>query len=543
MIASRPVMLLFEPCVLLIILAVSRMASNDGNALDDIFDRPGKPDKTEKELVFHHKRCNQPGLSANSANVLTFVRPQTLEQTEDVPVQNSLTFEETDRPFRRFPQHLLEIMRRAEQESRVTPGRTPLPLSGILTINEDLVAWVAVRGQFETTLVLFSANPEKSEVAVPATHVEVEDIVSVCAVPQPSVDGANHLIAIATVSGVRLYRLLVCATSIVIDVSTNIYFSIPDVAVTSIVAADTGRLFAGCIDGWVYELQYMDNISSWWRPPKIRKVAPSVNGSYPAVALSYVPAPLFIRDRVKQWFQAGPTKLWSHMPVVDMCVHSSSESIALLHHDVFCLIRFPAIVASSKVILWALEKEESFERENTRVEAAASTATVASVQEKRYKSALQVYEVHASGLKLLHTYNDNDIKSKHKGTWISKIFTVLFRIFIPFLFGIRGAVFFVLTVRSPQVEPWQEEEADPSENLSSSVARVCAVFANGKRAFYKYDFSKSTFSQYVVHSLPPDPVPRNDDLPCCFHNGRYVRVNRSNSRYVQKTPRSVGFLC
>jgi hypothetical protein len=305
-------------------------------ALDDIFDRESRntqnnpiPVKEPQELVFHRKKYNQPGQTDNSANVLTFVRPQDSSLIEDVPVQNSLTFEETDRPFRRFPQHLIEIMRRAEQESRSALGRVTAPLSGILTINEDSVAWVAVRGQYESTLVLFSANPEKSEVAVPATHTEVEEIVSVCAVSQPSVDGSIHLIAIATVTGVRVYRLLVCAASIVIDVSTNIYFSIPDVAVTSIVAADTGRLFAGCIDGWVYELQYMDNISSWWRPPKIRKVAPSVDASMPVRALSYVPAPLFIRDRVKHWLSEGPAKQWNHMPVVDMCVHSSCKSTAL----------------------------------------------------------------------------------------------------------------------------------------------------------------------------------------------------------------------
>jgi hypothetical protein len=87
-------------------------------------------------------------------------------------------------------------------------------------------------------------------------------------------------------------------------------------------------------------------------------------------------------------------------------------------------MRSAAIVSPSKVFLWALEKEESVEREYTRDESAASSATAASSHEKRYKSALQVYEVQASGLKLLYTYNDNDIKSKHKGTWISRIFTV-----------------------------------------------------------------------------------------------------------------------
>lgn len=297
--------------------------------LDDIFEpeKATNTTKTKEELVFHRFSKGTSWGSNDSANVLTFVIPSS-DSKEDEPVQNSLTFEESDRPIRRFPQHLVEIMRRAEQDHRGTRSSPPAPLCGILTINEDSIAWVAVRGQFETTLVMFSANPEKSEVAVPATHVEVEDIVSVCAVTQPSADGANHLIAIATVSGVRLYRLLVCAASIVIDVSTNIFFSIPDVAVTSIVAADTGRLFAGCIDGWVYELQYIDSISSWWRPPKIRKVSPSVNGAFPLVALSYLPAPLFIRDRAKNFFSHTFSKQWNHMPVVDMCVHSSCESLA-----------------------------------------------------------------------------------------------------------------------------------------------------------------------------------------------------------------------
>jgi hypothetical protein len=289
------------------------MAAKPTTNLDDIF-------------CADSSRTLRPGeLAPPPDNVLTFGRPPR-DSIECVPLQNSLTFEESDRPIRRFPQHLVEMMRRAEQDHRSLRASPPAPLCGILTINEDLVAWVAVRGEFETTLVLFSANPEKSEVAVPATHVEVEEIVSVCSVPQqPSADGASHLIAIATVSGVRLYRLLVCAASIVIDVSTNIFFSIPDVAVTSIAAADTGRLFAGCIDGWVYELQYIDNISSWWRPPKIRKVAPSVNSCFPLVALSYVPAPLFVRDRAKHYFSYGLAKQWNHMPVVDICVHTSCE--------------------------------------------------------------------------------------------------------------------------------------------------------------------------------------------------------------------------
>ena len=287
---------------------IARMAGKPSTHLDDIFCAPSKSTPNGELDPIH----------------LTFERPPPVDLKECFPLQNLLTFEESDRPIRRFPQHLVEMMRRAEQDHRSLRASPPAPLCGILTINEDLVAWVAVRGEFETTLVLFAANPEKSEVAVPATHVEVEEIVSVCAVPQPSADGASHLIAIATVSGVRLYRLLVCAASIVIDVSTNIFFSIPDVAVTSIAAADTGRLFAGCIDGWVYELQYIDNISSWWRPPKIRKVAPSVNSYFPLVALSYVPAPLFIRDRAKHYF-SDLAKQWNHMHVVDICVHTSCE--------------------------------------------------------------------------------------------------------------------------------------------------------------------------------------------------------------------------
>ena len=313
-------------------LAIARMAAQSFNALDDIFysthGKPGVPSKNPKELVFHCPKQNRAGQEADSANVLSFARPLQPSLVEDVPVPNSLTFEESDRPFRRFPQHLVEIMRNAERNHGGVRGGAPAPLCGIFAINNDSIAWVAVRGQYETTLVLFSANPERSEVAVPATHVEVEEIVSVCVVPQPSLDGANHLIAIATVSGVRMHRLLVCAASIVIDVSTNIFFSIPDVAVTSIAASDTGRLFAGCIDGWVYELQYMDDVASWWRPPKIRKVAPSVSGNSIVVALSYVPAPLFLRDRTKHFLGDSVSKQWKHMPVVEMCVHSSCESDA-----------------------------------------------------------------------------------------------------------------------------------------------------------------------------------------------------------------------
>jgi hypothetical protein len=386
--------------------------------LDDIFEPIGATTtkKNKEELVFHRFSRGSWG-SDNSGNVLTFVTPPSPNSTEDAPVQNSLTFEESDRPIRRFPQHLVEIMRRAEQDHRSTRSSPPAPLCGILTINEDSIAWVAVRGQFETTLVMFSANPEKSEVAIPATHVEVEEIVSVCAVAQPSADGSNHLIAIATVSGVRLYRLLVCAASIVIDVSTNIFFSIPDVAVTSIVAADTGRLFAGCIDGWVYELQYIDSISSWWRPPKIRKVSPSVSGALPLVALSYLPAPLFIRDRTKNFFSHTLSKQWNHMPVVDMCVHSSCESLEFTSR-IRHVILYPAVVTPSKLFLWALEKKEE---DDARAPPLGVTTRAA----KQYKSALQIYEVHASGLQLLNTFCDHEFKKKHPGTWMSRIFPVL----------------------------------------------------------------------------------------------------------------------
>lgn len=77
----------------------------------------------------------------------------------------------------------------------------------------------------------------------------------------------------------------------------------------------------------------------------------------------------------------------------------------------FHLTLSPAITTPSKLYLWALEREELI--------AAAGTPP------RRYKSALQVYEVHSSGLKLLHTFNDNDFKAKHPVTWISKIFPVL----------------------------------------------------------------------------------------------------------------------
>jgi hypothetical protein len=67
-----------------------------------------------------------------------------------------------------------------------------------------------------------------------------------------------------------------------------------------------------------------------------------------------------------------------------------------------------AIMTPSKLYLWALEREELIGGGN-----------------RRYKSALQVYEVHSSGLKLVHTFNDNDFKAKHSTTWISKIYPVL----------------------------------------------------------------------------------------------------------------------
>jgi hypothetical protein len=82
--------------------------------------------------------------------------------------------------------------------------------------------------------------------------------------------------------------------------------------------------------------------------------------------------------------------------------------------------RSPAIVSPSKVFLWALEKQES------------EASSVASSQGKQYKSALQLYDVHASGLQLLDTLSDKAFKgegfvglSGFPDTWMSKIFPVL----------------------------------------------------------------------------------------------------------------------
>lgn len=91
------------------------------------------------------------------------------------------------------------------------------------------------------------------------------------------------------------------------------------------------------------------------------------------------------------------------------------------------------------------------------------------------------------------------------------------------------------------MEPWQEEEPHsigPEPQLGSNVARVCAVLANSKRVFYKYDPSKpNPFSDYATHHPQGTPASvdgNNDDPPCCFYNGRFVRVNRDNGRYARK---------
>ncbi len=86
-----------------------------------------------------------------------------------------------------------------------------------------------------------------------------------------------------------------------------------------------------------------------------------------------------------------------------------------------------------------------------------------------------------------------------------------------------------------QVETWQEEELfGNSQHFTVAVPRVCVVLANGHRVFYKYDCSRKKFTAYSVHSkhfVSPD-APRNDDQPCCFVNGRFVRVNRDSSRFA-----------
>ncbi len=92
------------------------------------------------------------------------------------------------------------------------------------------------------------------------------------------------------------------------------------------------------------------------------------------------------------------------------------------------------------------------------------------------------------------------------------------------------------SLRSAKVEPWQEEEVGSFEPqmLGSNVARVCAVLANSRRVFYKYDPSKQNpFTEYATHHPQGTPAfvnDNNDDQPCCFYNGRFVRVNRDNGR-------------
>jgi hypothetical protein len=78
-----------------------------------------------------------------------------------------------------------------------------------------------------------------------------------------------------------------------------------------------------------------------------------------------------------------------------------------------------------------------------------------------------------------------------------------------------------------QVEPWQEVQQELT-GKHEAVARVCVVLGNGIRLFYKYDHSRKAFSEYGKHS--PPVLDRNDDAPCCFFNGRFVRVNRDTSR-------------
>jgi hypothetical protein len=77
-----------------------------------------------------------------------------------------------------------------------------------------------------------------------------------------------------------------------------------------------------------------------------------------------------------------------------------------------------------------------------------------------------------------------------------------------------------------QVEPWQEVPHETGKH--EAVARVCVVLGNGERLFYNYDHSRKAFLEYRKHSPPVQD--RNDDAPCCFFNGRFVRVNRDTSR-------------
>ncbi len=82
-----------------------------------------------------------------------------------------------------------------------------------------------------------------------------------------------------------------------------------------------------------------------------------------------------------------------------------------------------------------------------------------------------------------------------------------------------------------QVEPWQEVQQEfkfNGKNGDAAVARVCVVLGNGERVFYKYEHSKKIL-QYGMHSLSGGQD-RIDDAPCCFFNGRFVRVNRDTSR-------------
>jgi hypothetical protein len=94
------------------------------------------------------------------------------------------------------------------------------------------------------------------------------------------------------------------------------------------------------------------------------------------------------------------------------------------------------------------------------------------------------------------------------------------------------------------VEPWQEEEESHPHKLGAEfvpLARVCVVLATGVRLFYKYSKAQS-FSEYAmqtphdvkeVQMVPLGQQPKNDDLPCCFYNGRFVRVNRDSSRSAE----------
>jgi hypothetical protein len=261
-----------------------------------------------------------------------FSRPNTRFMTECMtegePVQNSMTFEESDLPFRRFPQHIIEIMRRTEQDHGNHTHSNPAPLCGIFAIDDVSIAWMAIREQNETMLFLFSASPEKGEETLPAIHIEDKDIVAVCVVPPLNSDDFFHRIAIATACGVKLYPLVSSAGSIEIDIRAVIFFPIPDVAVTSIVSSDTGRLFVGCSDGLVHELQYKNEVSSWWQPSRIRKQAPS--GLPFALVLSLLPVPFFLRERIlrfPKWMGKGLLGS-SDAPVVDMCVSILCESIA-----------------------------------------------------------------------------------------------------------------------------------------------------------------------------------------------------------------------